>query len=359
MAFRFRSRSRADVGPKRARPYRLRPEPPALAPEWVSWVVENLTRGAAPEDVRAELVRRDVSPALASRLIDELVQQPWLGRLRELTRRGRRLELVQRLLTLQQRDAAQPEAVERRTTPPVDEFFDRYYAPGIPVVFTDLVTRWPAFGKWSPEYFAARFGDTPLHMTDERESDPIYDARTEAHTRATTMAAYVERVLAASASNDFYLVAKNRNVARPELRALFDDIALPDDWFRADHVIGSSALWFGPAGTLTPLHHDASSILFCQVYGRKRFWLASPLEIALCDDGFAMYSACDPEAPDRDPRFRSVLFKQVELLPGDALYIPAGYWHHVRALDVSISLGVNHFARENNFDAWYRPVEVP
>ena len=33
---------------------------------------------------------------------------------------------------------------------------------------------------------------------------------------------------------------------------------------------GSTALWFGPGGTVTPLHHDTSNILFGNVYGAKR-----------------------------------------------------------------------------------------
>jgi ribosomal protein L16 Arg81 hydroxylase len=109
---------------------------------------------------------------------------------------------------------------------------------------------------------------------------------------------------------------------------------------------------------VTPLHHDASSILFCQVFGRKQFRLASPLEVSLFDGALSMYSSFDPERPEGDPRSSSVTFKDFTLAPGEALYIPAGWWHHVRALDVSISFAVNHFDRPNNFDPWYRPGEI-
>ena len=70
-----------------------------------------------------------------------------------------------------------------------------------------------------------------------------------------------------------------------------------------------------------------------------------------------MYSSVDPERTDY-PAPRQFTFKRIVLEPGEALFIPAGWWHHVRALDVSISLAVNHFARPNNYDAWYQPGDV-
>ena len=83
--------------------------------------------------------------------------------------------------------------------------------------------------------------------------------------------------------------------------------------------------------------------------------MASPLQTELFDGARAMYSALDPE---RLPADFPVTFKDFVLEPGEALFIPAGWWHHVRALDVSISLGMNHFAKENDFDAWYTPGDV-
>jgi hypothetical protein len=356
VAIRFRPAWQAR--PKRGARLRAVSARPALATAWAEWIAENALHGATRKDVIGALAQHGVSLPLAERLIDDIDRSPLLAAAKRLSVQGRKLALVQRLLTLQAAQAAHPGAVERRATPAAPEFFDRYYAPSVPVVFTDLVTTWPALSRWSPEYFAEHFGDVPLQMTDGREADPIYDARTDAHTRETTMRAFVERVRAAGESNDFYLVAKNKNIALPALGALLDDVRFPEGWFREEHLVGSSALWFGPAGTVTPLHHDASSILFCQVYGRKRLFLASPLEVSLFEGGLAMYSACDPEAPARDARFAHVIFKELVLEPGEALFIPAGWWHHVRALDVSISLAVNHFDRENNFDAWYRPGDV-
>ena len=45
---------------------------------------------------------------------------------------------------------------------------------------------------------------------------------------------------------------------------------------------------------------------------------------------------------------------EVVLQPGESLFIPAGWWHDVLALDVSVSLAINAFARPNAF-GWYTP----
>ena len=60
---------------------------------------------------------------------------------------------------------------------------------------------------------------------------------------------------------------------------------------------------------------------------------------------------------DVKPTERGLPGHEVELSPGQALFIPAGWWHEVDALDVSISLSVTAFARPNRYE-WYRPGDV-
>ena len=66
-----------------------------------------------------------------------------------------------------------------------------------------------------------------------------------------------------------------------------------------------------------------------------------------------MYAAVDPEDSASlegvDARFATV-----DVEAGDALFVPVGWWHHVRALSVSISVAFSGFARPNHF-GWYVP----
>ena len=73
----------------------------------------------------------------------------------------------------------------------------------------------------------------------------------------------------------------------------------------------------------------------------------------------SMYADIDPEDPDlmKHPNYRHVIERRVTLHPGDAIFLPVGWWHHVRSLDISISFAMTNFVVPNHFD-WYRPGEV-
>ena len=100
-------------------------------------------------------------------------------------------------------------------------------------------------------------------------------------------------------------------------------------------------IWLGNTIT-TPAHFDESNNIACVVAGRRRFTLFPPEQVANLYIGpldFAPtptpISMVDFSAPDfeRFPRFRDALAaaQVAELGPGDAIYIPALWWHHVQS----------------------------
>jgi hypothetical protein len=102
-------------------------------------------------------------------------------------------------------------------------------------------------------------------------------------------------------------------------------------------------IWLGPKGTVTPLHCDYDDNLFAQLWGSKRFVLFPPHH----DDFLytrainpALFgSAFDPDAPDfeRLPLARQATPLECVVRAGELLYLPAGWFHHVRALEFSLS----------------------
>jgi len=102
-------------------------------------------------------------------------------------------------------------------------------------------------------------------------------------------------------------------------------------------------LWVGTAIT-TPAHFDESHNVACCVAGRRRFTLLPPAQIANLYIGPLDHaptgtplSLVDFARPDLDrfPRFRDALAqaRAAELAPGDAIYIPPLWWHHVESLE--------------------------
>lgn len=356
-----------------------------LAEEWRAWVAEALAGGATTAEVLAELVAEGVPQRLATREIDVIASV--VGLLRRAQRqaevRVQRRDQVLRLLgetalcasgehppwstpsAVVARPEAAPEAapesapesaIERVPALDADAFFRHHYAASRPVVLTDTIRRWPQVATWSPAWFRERFGDAPVAVTVDRTSDPDYDRNTPAHTRTMTMRAFVDRMDELGASNDIYLVARNEALRAPPLSELLAGLDDLPPFLSAAHLRGCVSLWLGPAGTRTPLHHDTSNILFCQIHGQKRLHLCAPWERDLLDGARDMYSNYDPEAAPGTERAlpASVRVYEVVLSAGEALFLPVGWWHQVVALSPSVSLSFTNFARPNRFD-WYTP----
>jgi hypothetical protein len=123
-------------------------------------------------------------------------------------------------------------------------------------------------------------------------------------------------------------------------------------------------LWIGNA-TRVATHYDQSNNIACVVHGRRRFTLFPPDQIANLyigplDNTLAgpPSSMADPETPDLDryPRFAEALehAQVAELEPGDAIFVPAIWWHHVAALDpfnVLVNYWWNHEETASPFGA--------
>ena len=323
-------------------------EPLTLSEEWRDWVVDNLLRGATRQQV-IDALADEVPLEIARAEVECIASSPLLASCARLRRRAEQRELCLRLRREHRRFG--PNEVERRARVEADEFFGRYYATATPVVLTDVARRWRAVGAWSPSHFRERFAGVEIEAMVGRDADPHCDRHFEKHRATMTMDALVDRVLEAGVSNDVYLIANNHTMKREAFRVLLDDVSPDPAIFDGEKTPRAASLWFGPAGTLTPLHHDTTNILFCQIHGRKRVVLVPPDEPGMLDEADGFYARVDPESDDwPSDRMRYI----VELERGDALFIPAGWWHQLRALDVSISFSLMSFRRPNAF-SWYRP----
>lgn len=110
--------------------------------------------------------------------------------------------------------------------------------------------------------------------------------------------------------------------------------------------------WVGSRATVAA-HYDASENIACCVAGSRRFTLFPPEQVSnlyvgpfeLTPAG-ATISMVDFDHPDYDafPRFRDAeaAAQVADLAPGDVLYIPYLWWHHVRSRG-SVNALVNYW----------------
>jgi len=114
-------------------------------------------------------------------------------------------------------------------------------------------------------------------------------------------------------------------------------------------------IWIGNA-IVTPAHFDESDNIACVVAGRRRFTLFPPEQVGNLYIGPLDYaptptpiSMVDFSAPDlaRFPRFARAMQAALvaDLGPGDAIYIPPLWWHHVQS-SAPLSILVNY---------WWKP----
>lgn len=116
--------------------------------------------------------------------------------------------------------------------------------------------------------------------------------------------------------------------------------------------LSNIGIWLSCQGCETPLHFDLCHGFLIQAYGHKRFLLAPP------DDSNSVYwdrspaskNACSSKVDltqwlqgsnterQRYPLIAEVAWFQASLSPGDTLYTPPGWWHHVISESPSASV---------------------
>jgi len=219
-----------------------------------------------------------------------------------------------------------------------------------PAVLRGLVDAWPAVGagRCSPaaavEYLR-RFDNGGL--VDAIMTPPEVEGRVFYNDAMSGFNFVRNRLpIAAVAEQALRYGAFARAPAVAAQSALMRD-CLPG--FSADNplsVLDSAVLpriWLGTAIT-TPTHLDEWNNIGCVVCGRRRFTLFPPEQIANLYIGpldfaptgapMSLVPLHDPDLA-RFPRFREALKAAVtaELAPGDAIFIPPLWWHHVESLE--------------------------
>ncbi|KAF6208048.1 hypothetical protein GE061_016498 [Apolygus lucorum] len=101
----------------------------------------------------------------------------------------------------------------------------------------------------------------------------------------------------------------------------------------------SNLLLIGMEGNVTPCHYDEQENLFAQVRGYKRILLFPPEQFGCLYPHPAWHphdrqSQVDFDDPDlaKYPKFAEASASEAIVGPGDVLYIPNYWWHHVESL---------------------------
>lgn len=239
--------------------------------------------------------------------------------------------------------------VDRRSGLSEQEFIERYRDPRRPVVLGDAARAWPLYGQGNPDYFRSRYGE---HVVRVRGHD--YRLR---ELIDLLQASTVDRPGPYPCK---FEIAKSFRELLPEVTPRFayslpDRQANPRVPQRLFDAVNNLEIFFGgPGGEFPYLHYDVMRLhaWITQIHGDKEFTLYAP------DQEHLLY--VNPDMPwqssirnhhhpdyERYPLFRQARCKKVVVHAGETLFLPCGWWHTARSLDMTISVAFDQLGTDN------------
>lgn len=327
------------------------PERP-LDPQWAVWVADNRLKGCAVEVMVRTMCDAGIDPVVARRAVAGIESDPGFIAARKQQQIRRKHDSVMAHLFRLQQLRAGASRIERVATIETAAFLEHYYFASRPLILTGFAQQWPALQRWTFPYLREQYGAAQVEVQTGRNSDPDYEMNSLRHKHTMRLRDFIDGIETGGPSNDVYMTANNHALERPELAPLLRDIGpLPSDWFDPGRLARQALLWIGPRGVVTPLHHDTVQLMHTHIVGRKRWRFVSPLQTPLLHNHVGVFSQIRLDQPNavRYPLPPEVQVIDEVLAPGETLFLPAGWWHHVESLDNCISLSFTNFRFPNEW----------
>lgn len=223
-----------------------------------------------------------------------------------------------------------------------ETFLKNYFNQHKPVVIKDFMDDWPAKEKWSTAFFREKYGDVEVPVFDENYHKP--GKKYMSHVEKMPFSKYLESIENGPSSLRLFLFNILKSI--PELKS---DIPVPE--ILHGSKTGIPFLFFGGQNAKVGLHYDIdmAHVFLSQFQGVKEVILYSPEEsTALYKQPFTTHSYLDPfkkeEIAEKYPAYQFAKGLKTDLLPGETLLIPSGYWHFITYKDCSFSISMRVYS---------------
>lgn len=204
----------------------------------------------------------------------------------------------------------------------------------VPRVFASVARAWPACDSWTAERLTSACGERRIRIEHYPNGD-----RTGMWTyRELSVADYFTLIQRADEQRRYYLAEKPISQVFPELAAevRFAEL-LPPGARTIKEVV------FAGSGTFSAPHfHRGAHALVVQLVGRKRLYLVDPSQTRRLDlhPWYSPRNNFTRSGSEQQPIAASIPVTEIQLQPGDALFIPVHWWHWVIGDGMSVTTTV-------------------
>ncbi len=237
-----------------------------------------------------------------------------------------------------------------------EEFIEKHWKPGIPLVLKNATKVWGAYNTFTPDWFRKNYGDR----------------KTEVNDVTYTMTEILDLVEGKDTSRPVPYPCKfHIPTTLPEVLPMVMPVNLgyakpnwlESSWFKRGYWGSALELFIGGTGGKFPYAHVDYYHLSAwvnQLYGHKEFtvWPRGQDEYMYPKPGDPWIS----EIPDLEnvdltkfPKYRNATPIRFVVGPGETLFIPFGIWHTAKSLEPTISVAFD-LLNDHNFPLFLKDV---
>lgn len=235
--------------------------------------------------------------------------------------------------------------IEKISNPSRDLFSAGFFNIKKPIIILGQSAQLGQIIQWDAEYLTKKLGDKKIPIS-QATSSGIYtlDPKHGKHVlpqRNMLFKDFIKKVQIQK-DNKVYLQHTSLFTTFPEL---LPDIKYP--YFIDSSRIFAINMWVGGENSTTSLHQDYPNNFIIQIYGTKKFTLFSPNDRKYLypfgwDTRTPQVSKLDINNVDlrQYPLFNKARPIEVELNPGEILFLPSCWWHQVQNKSFSIAINI-------------------
>ncbi len=234
-----------------------------------------------------------------------------------------------------------------------------------PVILTGLVDSWPIVeaakesaeqaSKYLKQYYQGL--TVGMGVSEYKNNGRLFYNEDFSGFNFTKQAAQFDDVLAQLLATQDSAKSDSLYVGSTHVDKLLPGFRQENDLAALSQYKPLVSLWLGNQSRIAA-HHDTPSNIACCVAGKRRFTLFPPEQLSNLYIGPLDHtpagqaiSLVDFHQPDfaKYPKFKKAIEHGVvaELSPGDALFLPSMWWHHVEGLS-KFNLLINYWWQTSN-----------